>query len=277
VPAGVSVLTIIKKHAYFYLSYRLTNNILIRKSPAIVLRSVDFKESSRIVTLFTPLEGKISVMVRGAKTPGSKYSGLTQTGNILDVIYYYKSSRSVQTLSDAAFRDKTFQIQADYNKLAVAMGLLEMIDQLVHGYENSQELFNFTESVLVWLHQAEGQTGNLFPYILVRLADLMGVGFQTDPENLNLNPETIELCLNINKGSITNKPEDDLFFRLTNAQSMYVKAILENKTGSLLKINFEKNELKQLIYHLDVYLKHHIEGLRDRKSDAIFDQLTLSS
>jgi DNA repair protein RecO (recombination protein O) len=248
---------------------------LIKKSPAIVLRSVDFRESSKIVTLFTPDEGKVSVMVRGAKNPKSKYAGLMQTGNILDVVYFQKTTRSVQSLSDAAYRQKTFNIQVDYDKLAVAMGLLEMTDQLVHSHENSNDLFRFTESVLVWLHIAEGYVRNLFPYIQMRLAELMGVGLQSEQDNERRTGNFV--YLNINKGSFSDEPDDEFYFRLTSSQTEYVKDVFGNKAASLLKKNLNISDLKQLIYHMDVYLKHHIEGLKDRKSDVIFEQLSMTT
>lgn len=260
-----------------YIKVLLTVTIvqLIKKSPAIVLRSVDFRESSKIVTLFTPDEGKVSVMVRGAKSPKSKYAGLMQTGNILDVIYFHKTSRSVQSLSDAAYRQKTFNIQTDYDKLAVSMGLLEMTDQLVHSHENSNEMFQFVESVLNWLHNAEGQVRNLFPYIQMRLAELMGVGLQCE-EKIERNSGNF-VYMNINTGSFSDEPADEFYFRLTSPQTEYVKAVFGNKAAILLKKNLNTSDLKQLICHMDVYLKHHIEGLKDRKSDVIFEQLSMTT
>ncbi|MFU8860528.1 MAG: DNA repair protein RecO [Cyclonatronaceae bacterium] len=247
---------------------------MIKKTPAIVLRSVDFRESSKIVTLFTQQEGKVSVMVRGAKSPNSKYAGLMQTGNILDVIYYHKISRSVQSLSDASYRQKTFNIQSDYEKLGVAMALLEMTDQLVHSHETSGDLFQFAESVLVWLHNAEGRIRNIFPYIQMRLAEHMGIGLQYDD---NERSTANYVYMNINNGNFSVEPENEFCIRLTPLQTGYVKAVFGNKAASLLKKNLNVSDIRQLIYHMDVYLKHHIEGLKDRKSDVIFEQISMTT
>ena len=35
----------------------------------------------------------------------------------------------------------------------------------------------------------------------------------------------------------------------------------------------DKFELKNLIHHIDVYFKLHIDDLHDRKSDEIFDDI----
>jgi DNA repair protein RecO (recombination protein O) len=247
---------------------------LIRKTSAIVLRCTDYRESSRIVTLFTPDEGKVAVMVRSARSPKSKYSGLMQVGNILDVIYYQKSTRSVQSLTDATYREKTFNIQTDYSKLAVALGLLEMTDQLVHSNESNRELYQFVETVLVWLHGAEGEIRNLFPYILIRLADHMGIGLQFEAGYERSAGKIV--YLNVNRGSFTEAPQDEVCYRLSGSQSTYINLVFNGKTSILLNHKLDSAELKQLIQHIDVYLKYHIEGLKDRKSDAIFDQINLT-
>ena len=48
---------------------------MIISTAAIVLKSIDFQESSKIVTLLTPEHGKIAVMVRGCRKPKSKFAG----------------------------------------------------------------------------------------------------------------------------------------------------------------------------------------------------------
>lgn len=217
----------------------------------------------------------MSVMVRGAKSQKSKYAGLMQTGNILDVIYFHKTSRSVQSLSDAAYRQKTFNIQTDYEKLGVAMALLEMTDQLVHSHEASGELYRFTESVLVWLHNTDGRVRNIFPYIQMRLAEHMGIGlhFQEENERNDVN----YVYMNINNGNFSELPADEFCIRLTPQQTEYVRTVFGNKAASLLKKNLSVSDIRQLIYHMDVYLKHHIEGLKDRKSDVIFEQISMTT
>ena len=44
----------------------------------LVLRAVNYKESSRILTVLTPGEGKLTVMARGAKRRGSKIAAATE-------------------------------------------------------------------------------------------------------------------------------------------------------------------------------------------------------
>ena len=62
------------------------------RTEAIVLRGVDFSESSRIVTLLSPDRGRLVCMAKGVKRPKSQLAGLLDTFNRLEVVYYWKYS-----------------------------------------------------------------------------------------------------------------------------------------------------------------------------------------
>ncbi len=243
---------------------------MIINSPAIVLRIVNYKETSLIVTLLTWEHGKIAVMARGARRPKNPFSGLLEPGNILDTIYYYKQTRNVQTLKEASFRHKMFEIRTNVEKWALALTTVEMVGQLLHEHEINHPMYQFGEKMLVWLNGTDQPVRNLFPYIQLRLAELMGAGVQMKAEK-----ERIEgsLWLNVSEGMVSDKEQGDPGYRLSEMQGVYLQQALGNHTGIILRLDVTKDELKELIHYLDAYLKYHIEGLRDRKSDAIFEQI----
>jgi len=243
---------------------------MIYNSPAIVFKSVDFKESSKIVTLFTRQHGKIAVIVHGAKKPRNKISGLLDLGNILDVVYYYKSTRSVQILKEASYRERTPNIRSDFKKMAVSTATIELINQLLHDGEVNDELFTFTHNFLVWLNEQKKASQTIFPYVQIRLADIMGIGLQL------IQPGTENdqnWYLNIESGSVARSSAASYSYKLTDNQSRYVMLALQARSSALLQMPFEQNELKNLIRYLDDYFKYHLEGIKDRKSDAIFEQI----
>lgn len=241
---------------------------MLSKSPAIVLRSVDFRETSRIITLFTRELGKIAVIVKGFRSRKSKYAGIMNYGAVLDSVFYYKNNRSVQTLKDADVRISTVKIQSDFNKLALSMALLELCDLSTHEHEPHAEMFDFMESFLNWLNDTPDESGNLFPYLQLRVAELSGVALQ-----LKADTADEALYLNIISGNLSSTADDGLSFRLKPTQRDYLFTAMQGRTMRLINKDIPVQELKTLINHLDVYLKHHIEGLRDRKSDAIFEEI----
>lgn len=51
---------------------------MLQKCEGIVIRSTDYGETNKIVTLYTREWGKVGVMARGAKKPNSRLSAITQ-------------------------------------------------------------------------------------------------------------------------------------------------------------------------------------------------------
>lgn len=244
---------------------------MIAHTSAIVFRSVDYQESSKIVTLFTKEHGKIAVIVRGAKKPKSKFSGLIEVGNLLDVVYYHKDSRSVQILSEASLLEKTLNIRTDFEKMSTAVSVIELIGQLLHDDEVNKPLFMFTHNFLLWLDQSDhSPPQRIFPYVQIRLANLTGIGLQLE---LTENSTSQSVFFNISSGSITPKSTSSHAFKLTEKQLQYIYLALQDKGARVFDLSLSNGEFKELIKHLDRYFKYHVEGLRDRKSDAIFEQI----
>lgn len=246
---------------------------MILSSPALVLRTVDFKESSKIVTLLTPDYGKFGVMVRGARKPKSKFAGYFETGNLLDVVVYMKNSRSVQNLTEVSFRQRNWRIRSEFERLAILMATIELIDGMVHEQEPSSELFNLAETIISWLNDTTEDLSKVFPYIQIRLADVNGIGLQF--ENNLQSQGNSDFYLNIEDGIVSKAPGIGLAFKLNAKQEEYLEKSILSRKSEQFRNGISKNDIKLLIRHLDVYLKHHIDGLRDRKSDQIFDQLLL--
>lgn len=242
---------------------------MITHTEAIIFKSVDYQESSKIVTMFTREHGKIALMVRGVKKPKSKFSGLIEIGNILDVVYYYKSSRSVQILSEASYAVKNKNLRSDFEKMATMTSALELISQLLHDNEVNKPLFDFTKNMLSWLDGADVHPPKIFPYLQIRLANLTGIGLQLDVAN----PEEQTNYLSLESGLVTTDSISSRSYKLTQNQFQYVKLALLAQSSALFELPFNNGELKALIETLDRYLKYHVEGLKDRKSDAIFEQI----
>lgn len=250
---------------------------MLTHTSAIVFRTVDYRESSKIVTLFTEEHGKIAVMVHGVKKPKSKFGGVIEIGNLLDVVYYYKPSRSVQTLSEASYLQKTLNIRTDFQKMAVLTSAIELINQLLHEEEVNLPIFNASKNFIVWLDETEEPPGNIFPYLQIRLADLAGHGLQLHRNGSEEENAGNGYFLNIETGLISSESEDSYSYKLTHNQFKYVRLALQARSSKLLDIDFGTGELKQLVDHLDRYFKFHIEGYKDRKSDAIFEQMLQDS
>ena len=69
----------------------------LEKATAIVLRTIDYQESSKIITVLTESYGKFALIARGAKKPRGQYSGILEVGNTLDIHAVFKPASESPT------------------------------------------------------------------------------------------------------------------------------------------------------------------------------------
>jgi DNA repair protein RecO (recombination protein O) len=111
------------------------------RSEAVVLRQVDFSETSRIVTFLTPCRGRMACIAKGVKRPKSQLAAMLDTFNRLEVVYYWKEGRSVQQLGEVSLLDQHAGIRNDLEKSAYGAFPLEFAYKVAHENEPSEELY----------------------------------------------------------------------------------------------------------------------------------------
>ena len=241
---------------------------MITHTQAIILRVIDYQESSKILTVLSSEHGKIALIAKGAKKPKSKLAGILEIGAVVDVVYYYKQTRGVQTLTEASVHYSTHSFRKDFEKAAIMYATLEMVSQLVHEHEVNKPVFDFTLNFIQWLGEAEETYPSVFAYVQLRLADISGIGL------VSVLTEIPEIAyLNISSGNISEQSEEELSYKLTKNQTRFLILGMSTKSKNILKVGMENGELRQLVHHLDVYFKYHIEGYQERRSDSIFEQM----
>lgn len=137
----------------------------MKKVEAIVLRTIDYGESHKILTLLTATFGKIAVMARGAKRPASQLGSISQPftyGSYLLII----GDRGMGTVSQAESIDSFRKIREDLFKTAYASYMMELVERFTEEREPSAGLFLLALTLLSYL--ADGKD----PDILLRLAEI---------------------------------------------------------------------------------------------------------
>lgn len=144
------------------------------RTEAIVLKAIDFSESSCIVTLFCPDRGRMTCMAKGVKRPKSQLAGLLDSFNRIEVLYGWKESRSVQQLFDGSLLDRYAGIKSDLEKSVYASFLLEMLYKIAHENEPSHELFDIYVDGIAQLDDWAGDVCVHVAWQMVRLLSIAG-------------------------------------------------------------------------------------------------------
>lgn len=126
------------------------------KSEAHVLRGVDFSETSRIITFLTPNRGQLACIAKGVRRKNSPLSAVLDTMNRVELVYYWKEGRSVQTLGEATLLEPFSRIKSDLERGAYAAFPLELALKVAHENEPCGDFYTALSRGLYSLNAWDG-------------------------------------------------------------------------------------------------------------------------
>ncbi len=112
---------------------------MIKKVEGIIVSTVDYKESSKIINIFTREDGIIGVLARGSKNMRSKISA---TSNVLCYGYFHLNYRKdgFATLIEVDIIDSLKEIRKDLAKTNYSLFLLELATG-VYRHEQNDNIY----------------------------------------------------------------------------------------------------------------------------------------
>ncbi len=113
----------------------------IRQTEAIVLRSIDYSNSSRIVTLLTPDVGQLRLLAKGAKRPKSPFLGTLDAPSLLEIAYSLRPGADLGTLTEALLKTEFRAIRENLVDFARVCNMLELAGQFGREGEREEDLF----------------------------------------------------------------------------------------------------------------------------------------
>ncbi len=143
------------------------------KSEALVIHSIRWHESSKIVTLYTREEGMVKAIARGALKPKSAFAGRLETLSLVRCVISQKAGRELQILTQADLLNPFLTLKTDLNKFPFAMAILELINKVFESGHKDEIFFEF----LVKMLQAMEMSSNpldVFLYFLLKLVSFLG-------------------------------------------------------------------------------------------------------
>lgn len=112
------------------------------KSDAIVLRTVDFSETSCVVTLFTRDFGKIGALAKGARRRKSPFEAALDVLSICRIVFIHKSSDILDLLTEAKLERRFRAAQTDLSRLYAGYYVVELLAALTDNGDPYQELYD---------------------------------------------------------------------------------------------------------------------------------------
>ncbi|MGE3780619.1 MAG: DNA repair protein RecO [Pirellulaceae bacterium] len=142
------------------------------KSLAIVLRVIEFSETSVIATLFTEQLGKISALAKGARRPKSPFEAALDLLAVCRIVFIHKSSEALDLLTEAKLERRFRSATRSLSRLYAGYYVSELLYDLTDPGDPHPELFRAANQCLLDLDQGEPVAGTVLRFELSLLREL---------------------------------------------------------------------------------------------------------
>ena len=138
------------------------------KSEGIVLSETDYKETSKIVNLYTPM-GKIGIKALGSKRIKNGLLGFTNTGNTVEFV---ATDSQLPTLEEYTIKDSLYT-RFDDLSTAKALGVIIRILNDLPPDTDHQRLYPFVKNII----EALGKNNNdkVISIFLIKILYVYGI------------------------------------------------------------------------------------------------------
>jgi DNA repair protein RecO (recombination protein O) len=128
------------------------------KATALVLRLVEFSETSLVVTLFTREFGKIRGLAKGARRLKGPFESALDLLAVCRIVFLRKSSDALDLLTEAKLQRRFHPAGRDLSSLYAGYYVAELLNELTDDYDPHPELFDLAEQTLAALSAGESVT-----------------------------------------------------------------------------------------------------------------------
>jgi DNA repair protein RecO (recombination protein O) len=145
------------------------------KTEAILLRSLDYGESDRIVTFYTRDYGKLRGIAKGARRSRKRFANALELFCNSEIVFSRKGRDNLALIEESRVHRHFENIRQDLDKTLMSSYLIELTDQFTLEDKKSEELFALLHDFLAQIDGADC-TEALMRFFELRL--LTCVGYQ---------------------------------------------------------------------------------------------------
>ena len=151
----------------------------------IILKNINYKETSVISRIFTEHYGKISIIFKGAKRKNSNISSLIGLSNVVNLTYYSHSKSNLKTSKEVSIVDYYSNAHKVLSNYYYNMAIISLIDKLCHEDYAQINLYNTIINSMKLIDLNQYSSDIIFLHFLLNLNT--SLGFKISSDNLEIN------------------------------------------------------------------------------------------
>ncbi len=220
------------------------------KTEAIVLKYINYTDSSIIAYLLTRNFGKQTYIVRGIRGRNSKTKiNLLQPMSILNIDVKHKLKTNIHTLQEYSLAEFYKTIPYNIAKSSIALFIAEVVNKTLKDGEEDSNLFDFVKQYILKLDSITDNYYNIHLIFLIRLTSFLGFYPNIDNKiysGSKINKTLInitEIVLNTNEiipdlNNLNSKNRNELLDLLLEYYNIHLQTNINIKSLDILKSVF---------------------------------------
>lgn len=230
----------------------------IVKTEAIVLNKINYGDSSLIYSLYTKDFGKISTIIKGAKSAKSKTGKQADILNHISIVFYKKETRDIQLVSSADVISHFPEIKTDLDKLKYAYAIIELLNYMLPDGEVNDKIFRGAVRILNLINNPNERESVIFLRFFLFLLKETGYELQFDECNKcnKIITDSGELFYNFDYGIFCRECKNHIFadFRISRELFNLLICLKNNLNSS----TFYNEVITEAAGFFESYLRHHL-------------------
>lgn len=249
---------------------------MINKAEAVVLKTLNHGDTSKIITLYSREVGRLKLIAKGVRSPKSKAAGLFQPTRYLQVIYYAKPNSGLQLFKSGELIDGFFGLEEDFDRLTLAQVMVELLDRSVEDEESHPRLFQLLVDSLSRLSSRNTSSAEVYWYFHTHL--LRELGFRPHVDHCSVCRGSMETGASLGRGTSQlecvkcHQPDHNSILVGGNVLEE-IQMLLESNWEDIKKTSLSAGERRTLWDFLWQFTLHHIEPVRGMRSLKVLRQL----
>ena len=247
---------------------------MLYKTEGIVLKSTEYEEADKIVTIYTKNYGKITAIAKGVRKTKSKF------GSSLEILTYsmflFYKGRNIDIVSQVEILESFFTASKEVIKFAFAANCVEIVNKLTEEREINIGLFNLLKETLHCLRKTNDPKllTLSFKWQTMSLLGYRPALSQCCRCNKSVKDQK-EMCFNIREGGLVCNnciAEDKV--ECINVSLYFVKLlrkILITHLSTISNATIPDTKMKELEKITNIYVSYHSE--KSFKTDEFLKSL----
>ncbi|GJQ21490.1 MAG: DNA repair protein RecO [Bacteroidia bacterium] len=259
---------------------------MIVRTDAVVLKSMRFRDTSKIVTFYTRRFGKVAAVAKGARETKSKFGAALEPMTEVHLVLYKKAQRDLQLVSQCDIVKPFKNIHAGMERMQTALSVLELLHQLTHDEEENPAVYALLTETLEAIDQADRNFQNYLYAFELRFSALFG--FRPVFEHCfvcgrGVADENPRIMFRIDRGGLlcsrcADRRIGDRWAGISTSigspTARILQRLLTARLDSLSALAYGGPVWNEVDETLRSYLRYHFEGWRPLKSAEVFRAMT---